>query len=183
MATYKELSKCILFYSAKDFLDSINKLFEYKFDKVPDQNKYIFMYRPINTTEWKVKAISFCVKNHAVQKEDDNYRLVTSIGNTDEDMFILDIKEYLENLMAENKTQRAAEDISKIRLGTPYAWTDEKEFQFLKEPGLLTLRIGNGWSTTKESGVYYNVGFGFNAWKHKTIQSRKRRLNETNETV
>ena len=141
------------------------------------------MYRPINTTEWKVKAISFCVKNHAVQKEDDNYRLVTSIGNTDEDMFILDIKEYLENLMAENKTQRVAEDISKIRLGTPYAWTDEKEFQFLKEPGLLTLRIGNGWSTTKEYGVYYNVGFGFNAWKHKTIQSRKRRLTETNETV
>ena len=82
MATYKELSKCILFYSAKDFLDSINKLFEYKFDKVPDQNKYILMYRPINTTEWKVKAISFCVKNHSVQREDDNYRLVKSIGNT-----------------------------------------------------------------------------------------------------
>ena len=139
MATYKELSKCISFYSAKDFLDSINKLFEYKFDKVPGQNKYILMYRPINTTEWKVKAISFCVKNHTVQKEDDNYRLVTSIGNTDEDMFILDIKEYLENLMVENKTQRVAEDISKIRLGTPYGWTDEKEFQFLKEPGLLTL--------------------------------------------
>ena len=85
--------------------------------------------------------------------------------------------------MAENETQRPAEDISKIRLGTPYGWTDEKEFQFLKEPGLLTIRIGNGWSTTKESGVYYNVGFGFNAQKHKTIQSRKRRLTETNETV
>ena len=103
MATYKETSKCILFYSPKDFLDSINKLFEYKFDKVPDQNKYIFMYRPINTTEWKVKAISFCLKNYAVQREDDKYRLVTNIGNTDEDIFILDIKEYLENLMTETK--------------------------------------------------------------------------------
>ena len=102
-----------MFYSAKDFLDSINKLFEYKFDKVPDQNKRIFMYGPINTTEWKVKAISFCLKNHAIQREDDNYRLVTNIGNTDEDIFILDIKEYLENLMTESKTQRPAEDISK----------------------------------------------------------------------
>ena len=100
-----------------------------------------------------------------------------------EDIFILDIKEYLETLMTESKTQRPAEDISKTRLGTPYAWTDEKEFQFLKDPEFLTIRTGNGWSTTKESGVYYNVGFGFNAWKHKTIQSRKRRLTETNETV
>ena len=41
-----------------------------------------------------------------------------------------DIKEYLEILMTETKTQRPAEDISKIRLGTPYAWTDEKEFHF-----------------------------------------------------
>jgi uncharacterized protein (DUF1919 family) len=130
MTTSKETSKYILFYSAKDFLDSINKLFEYKFDKVPDQNKYIFMHRPINTTEWKVKAIPFCLKNHAVQRENDNYRLVTNIGNTDEDIFILDIKEYLENLMTETKTQRPAENISKIKLGTPYAWTDEKEFQF-----------------------------------------------------
>jgi predicted methyltransferase len=118
------------------------------------------MYRPINTTEWKVEAISLCLKNHAVQREDDNYRLVTNIGNTDEDIFILDIKEYLENLMTEVKTQKAADDISKIRLGTPYAWTDEKEFQFLKEPGLLTIRIGNGLSATKEYGVYDNVGFG-----------------------
>ena len=174
MATYKETSKCILFYSAKDFLDSINKLFEYKFDKVPDQNKYIFMYGPINTTEWKVKAISFCLKNHAIQREDDNYRLVTNIGNTDEDIFILDIKEYLENLMTEYKTQRPAEDISKTGLGTPYAWTDEKEFQFSKELGLLTIRIGNSWSTTKESGVYYNVGFGFNARHHGDLLSRAR---------
>ena len=108
------------------------------------------MYRPINTPEWKVKAISFCLKNHAVQREDDIYRLVTNIGNTDEDIFILDIKEYLEYLMTMTKTQRPAEDISKTGLGTPYAWTDEKEFQFLKEPGLLTMRVGNCWSTTKE---------------------------------
>jgi hypothetical protein len=79
------------------------------------------MYGPINTTECKVKAISFCLKNHAIQREDDNYRLVTNIGNTDEDIFILDIKEYLENLMTESKAQRPAEDISKTRLGTPYA--------------------------------------------------------------
>jgi hypothetical protein len=50
-------------------------------------------------------------------------------------MFILDTKEYLDNLMSENETHRAAEDISKIGLGTPYAWTDEKEFQFLKNQG------------------------------------------------
>jgi hypothetical protein len=39
-------------------------------------------------------------------------------------MLILDIEEYLENLVTENKSQKPADDISKRRLGTPYAWTD-----------------------------------------------------------
>ena len=95
MATYKETANCLLFFSPQDFLASVNKLFEYKFDKVPDQNKYIFMYRPVNTTEWKKKPISFCLKNHSIQKENNAYRLVTQEGNTDEGMSVLDIKEYL----------------------------------------------------------------------------------------
>ena len=53
------------------------------------------MYRPDNTTEWKKKPISFCLKNHSIQKENNAYRLVTQEGNTDEDMSVLDIKEYL----------------------------------------------------------------------------------------
>ena len=60
------------------------------------------MYRPVNTTEWKKKPISFCLKNHSIQKENNYYHLVTQEGNTDEDMFVLDIKEYLVKLVADN---------------------------------------------------------------------------------
>lgn len=184
MATYKETTNCLLFFSPQDFLASVNKLFEYKFDKVPDQNKYILLYRPVNTTEWKKKPISFCLKNHSIQKENNYYHLVTQEGNTDEDMLVLDIKEYLVKLVADNNNQPRLDDhISKIRLWEPYGWKAEKELEFLKEPGLLTIRLGNGYGVTKDGNTYYGVNLGFNSWRHKTVLSRKRRLPDTNETV
>ena len=65
--SFKETSNCLLFFSAKNFLESIGTTFEYRYTKAED-GKFILQFRALKGSEWKTKPVSFCITHHGLKK-------------------------------------------------------------------------------------------------------------------
>ena len=65
METFKTTNNSLLFFSAKDFLDSINTIFQFRFVETKN-NKWILEFRPISDLIWQRKPISICLTTNRV---------------------------------------------------------------------------------------------------------------------
>ena len=68
MATYNITKNSFLFFSAKDFLDSINTLFEFRFVETSFP-KWVLEFRPVDELIWQRKPISFCLTTNFVKND------------------------------------------------------------------------------------------------------------------
>ena len=104
MATYKITNNCLLFFSAKNFLDSINTIFQFRYVETKD-DKWILEYRPINTLIWERKPISVCLTTTHVEFNKSSkwfYKFVHNDDtNFDEDVHLLKMYYTLHTLMVE----------------------------------------------------------------------------------
>jgi len=190
--TSKETSNCLLFFSAKYFLESIGTTFEYRYIRT-EEGKFVFQYRSLQGSEWKAKPVSFCIVNHGIKKVDEEsfYTLdATSADAKDEAYAIVNVQDYLNQLMLVNgpvgrtPIHKIYKDESEIKILKPYRFNAASFFNSQKEPGLITLRIGNGWLfDAANDSYYYGANLKFNSWKHVTVKKRKAEIQVYPETA
>ena len=183
--SFKETSNCLLFFSAKNFLESIGTTFEYRYTKAED-GKFILQFRALKGSEWKSKPVSFCITHHGLKKDEANnfYSLeVTSPDAADEAFAIVNVQDFLNQLMLVNgpvgrtPIHKIYKDESELKIMKPYRFHVQNFFNIHKEPGLICLRAGNGWLF--EAGTdsyYYGANLGFNSWKYVSLKKRKAEL-------
>ena len=63
MATYKNTNNCLLFFSAKIFLDAVNTLFQFRFVETKDK-KWVLEFRSVDELIWQRKPISICLTSN-----------------------------------------------------------------------------------------------------------------------
>ena len=88
-STYKNTNNCLLFFTAKFFLDAIDTLFQFQF--VETKDRWILEFRPVGELIWQRNAIFITLTtNHIEQNTDtNNYYIVTNDNNVEEDIHIL----------------------------------------------------------------------------------------------
>ena len=96
MSTYKNTNNCLLFFSAKFFLDSINSIFHFRFVETKD-NKWVLEFRPVDEFIWQRKPISICLKTNQIEfnKDTGYYLIEPNEQNIEEDVQILKVYNYL----------------------------------------------------------------------------------------
>ena len=102
--TSKETSNCLLFFSAKYFLESIGTTFEYRYTRTED-GKFVLQFRALKRSEWKSKPVSFCIVHYGLKKveEESFYTLdATSSDAAKEAYAIVNVQDYLNQLMLVN---------------------------------------------------------------------------------
>ena len=180
--TSKETSNCLLFFSAKYFLESIGTTFEYRYTRTED-GKFVLQFRALKGSEWKSKPVSFCIAHHGLKKveEDSFYTLdATSSDAAEEAYAIVNVQDYLNQLMLVNgpvgrtPMHKIYKDESEIKILKPYRFNPVSFFNTHKEPGLICLRIGHGWLfDTATDSYYYGASLKFNSWKYVALKKRK----------
>jgi len=190
--TSKETSNCLLFFSAKYFLESIGTTFEYRYTKAED-GKFVLQFRALQGSEWKSKPVSFCIEHHGLKKVDEEsfYTLdALTPGAKDEAYAIVNVQDFLNQLMLVNgpvgrtPIHKIYKDESEIKILKPYRFNAASFFNSQKEPGLITLRIGNGWLfDAANDSYYYGANLKFNSWKHVTLKKRKAEVQVYPETA
>ena len=106
MATFKNINNCLLFFSAKFFLDSINTIFQFRFVETKD-NKWVLEFRPISDLIWQRKPISICLTTNHIEVDSlYNFKIVNNDNNVEEDIHLLKTYYILHELLVEalNKT-------------------------------------------------------------------------------
>jgi len=192
-STYKNTNNCLLFYTAKNFLDAIDSLFQFQFVE-SKEGRWILEFRPVGELIWQRKPISIALTtNHIEQNKDtNNYYIVNNENNIEEDIHILKTFNYLHALLIEalhNPDLRITDcktSVSDIKIFKPYHFEDSKFSTWLKQPGQTTLRISNGGTHDN----YANLYMAFNNWKYiqlvkRQAANKKRKLEPevTNETL
>ena len=85
--TYKNTNNCLLFFSAKNFLDAIDTIFQFRF--VETNSKWVLEFRPVNELIWLRKPISIALTtNHIEPVTDTIYEITPSELNVEEDVHI-----------------------------------------------------------------------------------------------
>ena len=174
-STYKNTNNCLLFFTAKFFLDAIDTLFQFQF--VETKDRWILEFRPVGELIWQRKPISIALTtNHIEQNTDtNNYYIVTNDNNVEEDIHILKTYNYLHALLIEAvhnpdlKIPYTKASVSDIKIFKPYHFEDSKFSNWLKQPGQTTLRISN--AGTKDN--YANIYLAFNNWKYIQLAKRE----------
>jgi hypothetical protein len=174
-STYKNTNNCLLFFTAKFFLDAIDTLFQFQF--VETKDRWILEFRPVGELIWQRKPISIALTtNHIEQNTDtNNYYIVTNDNNVEEDIHILKTYNYLHALLIEAlhnpdlKIPYTKVSVSDIKIFKPYHFEDSKFSNWLKQPGQTTLRISN--AGTKDN--YANIYLAFNNWKYIQLAKRE----------
>ena len=148
--TYKNTNNCLLFFSAKNFLDAIDTIFQFRF--VETNSKWVLEFRPVNELIWLRKPISIALTTNHIEfnKDTENYQIVNNDHNVEEDVHILKVYYTLHQLLVEalNKSDLILPDhhvsVSQLKIFPPYHFENHKFPAWLKEPGQTTLRISNG---------------------------------------
>ena len=192
-STYKNTNNCLLFYTAKCFLDSINTLFQFRFVETKD-NRWVLEFREVNQLIWQRKPVSIALTTNHIEynKDTENYIIVNNDNNIEEDVHILKVYYTLHALLVEalNKPDLILPDhhvsVSQIKLFTPYHFEPHKFPSWSNQPGQPTLRISNA----EVKNNYANLYFSFNNWKYvqlvkRETSNKKRKLEPqvTTETV
>ena len=102
--TSKETSNCLLFFSAKYFLESIGTTFEYRYTKAED-GKFVLQFRALQGSEWKSKPVSFCIEHHGLKKVDkESFYTLDALTPSakDEAYAIVNVQDFLNQLMLVN---------------------------------------------------------------------------------
>ena len=192
MATYKITNNCLLFFSAKFFLDSINTLFQFRFVETKD-NKWVLEFRLIDELIWQRKPISICLTNNHVEVDPlYDFKIVNNDNNVEEDIHLLKTYYILHELLVEalNKPDLILPEhkvsVTDIKLFAPYHFEVSKFPSWEKQPGQTTLRISNAGYKNNSANIY----LAFNNWKyiqiakHETpIKKRKLEPEDTHEPV
>ena len=176
MSTYKNTNNCLLFFSAKFFLDSINSIFHFRFVETKD-NKWVLEFRPVDEFIWQRKPISICLKTNQIEfnKDTGYYLIKPNEQNIEEDVQILKVHNTLHELFvgALNKPDLNQSDnkvsVSDLKLWAPYHFDHSKFPTWQNQPGLTTLRLSN--AAFKDN--YANILLAFNNWKYIQLAKRE----------
>ena len=204
MATYNITKNSLLFFSAKDFLDSIETLFEFRFVETSFP-KWVLEFRHFDEFIWQRKPISFCLTTNCVKT--DSRRKCYKIGHTnnkksDEDGHILKMYYTLHELLvkAMNKPNLILPEehvctVADLKIGSPFEFLHAEFPDWQKLPGQTTIRIGNCQSQSSSficivNGTYEQISsfklfWSFNTWKYREIvksetPTNKRKLEPEN---
>ena len=177
MATYKNTNNCLLFFSAKFFLDAVNTLFQFRFVETKDK-KWVLEFRPVDELIWQRKPISICLTNNQIELNQDkaSYYITTCENNVEEDVQILKVYYTLHELLVEalNKPNlilpQHCVSVSDLKIFTPYHFDHSKFASWKKQPGQTTLRLSNGAVRNN----YANIYLAFNNWKYFEVSKRER---------
>jgi hypothetical protein len=195
MSTYKNTNNCLLFFTPKAFLDSVDTIFNYRFVESKD-NKWVLEFRPIGDLVWQRKPVSVCLATNQIvfHEENHSYNLVPKETNIEEDVHILKIYYLLHELLVDTlaKPELILPEhkfaIDQLKIFPPYNFSHCKFDSWLQQPGLNTLRISN--ASFKDN--YANIYMAFNNWKYiqllkRETKNKKRKLesdvpNEVSQT-
>lgn len=194
MSGCKETTNSLLFFSAKDFLESVGVNFEFRFQKITKRDKYLLQYRRLPSESWEQKPISFCLRYHTVLPGSLHYMFVpievpeiTPAQVEDEAKWILDLTDYLNARLVQatlgqfgHRQPRtySVTEIAKLRIFAPYGFQRESfPTSWTQIPGLPTIRLGQGYANDYDLGKdhTYRCGFfyQFNNWRYQQILDRR----------
>jgi hypothetical protein len=192
-STYKNTNNCLLFLTAKIFLDAVDTVFYFRF--VETSNKWVLEFRPINELIWQRKPISIALATNHIEynKDTEKYHILTNENNIEEDVQILKVYYTLHQLLVEAINQpdlilpEHFVSLSQLWINPPYHFEQQTKFPaWLKQPGQPTIRISNG--QYKDNRAFINLSF--NNWKYiqlakreATNKKRKLELEETTDPV
>ena len=176
MATYKNTNNCLLFFSAKFFLDAVNTLFQFRFVETKDK-KWVLEFRPVDELIWQRKPISICLTSNQIELNQDkaSYYITTCENNVEEDVQILKVYYILHELLVEalNKPDlilpQHCVSVSDLKIFTPYHFDHSKFASWKNQPGQTTLRLSNGGVRDN----YANIYLAFNNWKYIQLAKRE----------
>ena len=198
MATYNITKNSLLFFSAKDFLDSINTIFEFRFVQTGFP-KWVLEFRPVDELIWQRKPMSFCLTTNFVKN--DSRRRCYAIGQIghreknkifEEDAHIIKMYYTLHALLikALNKPDYILPElllpepviaVSDLKVARPFEFVHDELPDWQKVPGQPTIRFGNACFSLNDGGS--KLFWSFNIWKYRKIdKSEKRKLEPENTT-
>jgi len=174
--TYKNTNNSLLFFTAKNFLDAIDTIFQFRFVQSAE-NKWVLEFRPVNQLIWERKPISIALTTNHIEynKDLNNYFISNDENNIEEDVHIVKVYKTLHQLLVDtvNKPDLILPEhhvsVSQIKLFVPYHFDNLKFPAWLKAPGQPTLRISNGG--VKDN--YANIYLAFNNWKYIQLAKRE----------
>ena len=173
--TYKNTNNCLLFFTAKHFLDAIDTIFQFRF--VETNSKWVLEFRPVNELIWLRKPISIALTTNHIEfnKNTENYQIVNNDHNVEEDVYIIKVYYTLHQLLVEALNSadlnlpKHIVSVSDLKIFPPYHFENHKFPAWLKEPGQTTLRISNGGFKDN----YANIYLAFNNWKYIQLAKRE----------
>ena len=100
-STYKNTNNCLLFFTAKIFLDAVVTIFHFRF--VETSSKWVLEFRPVNDLIWQRKPISIALTTNHIEynKDTENYHICNNDNNVEEDIHILKVYYTLHQLLLE----------------------------------------------------------------------------------
>ena len=190
--TYKTTNNCLLFFSAKFFLDAIDTIFNFRYVESKD-NKWVLEFRPVNDIIWQRKPISICLTTNHIESSTDNiYQIKPSELNVEEDVHILKLYYTLHQLFVDVLNQSDLIlpshyiSVSQIKLFAPYHFDHTTFPDWLKQPGQATIRISNAGYKNN----FANINLAFNNWRYikllqreTPIKKRKLEIEDTTESI
>ena len=176
MATYKNTNNCLLFFSAKFFLEAVDILFQFRFVE-SKENKWVLEFRPVNELIWQRKPISICLTSNQIELKPDqqSYHITPCENNIEEDVHVLKAYYVLHQLLIDalNKPELLLPQhfvsVSDLKIFTPYHFENSKFSSWKRIPGLATIRISN--AGIKDN--YANIYLAFNNWKYIQLLKRE----------
>ena len=174
--TYKNTNNCLLFFSAKFFLDAIDTIFNFRYVESKD-NKWVLEFRAVNEIIWERKPISICLTTNHIETTDNNlvYQIKPSEFNI-EDVHILKLYKTLHQLFVDALYPNCILanavtfiSVSELKLFAPYHFDHTTFPNWLKQPGQPTIRISN--AAFKNN--YANDNLAFNNWKYIKLLQRE----------
>ena len=175
-STYKNTNNCLLFFTAKNFLDAVDTIFHFRF--VETNSKWVLEFRPVNDLIWQRKPISIALTTNHIEynKDTENYHIVNNDNNVEEDIHILKVYYTLHQLLLEalNKPELILPEhftsISQLWICPPYHFEQQTKFPtWLQQPGQPTLRISNAGFKDNHAYIYIS----FNNWKYIQLAKRQ----------
>ena len=175
--TYKNTNNCLLFFSAKFFLDAIDSIFNFRYVESKD-DKWVLEFRAVNELIWQRKPISICLTTNHIETTTNQkvYQITPSDDNNiEEDVQILKAYYVLHQLLVDalNKPDLLLPShfisVTQIKLFAPYHFDYTTFPDWLKQPGQSTIRISNA----AYKNNYANINLAFNNWKYITLLQRE----------
>jgi hypothetical protein len=194
-ATKYESRGALTFISAKEFLEAAGDSLHLEFGEY-NRGNFPLNYREGDKPQAFHKAILFCIHHHQIQyhvKSDNEVNMHNSYkpflefvplaGHAPEDikseeLCILDLMDYCHKRMLERAILHAPDTtflppqhntLSQVKVFAPYKFKTDTLPALLEEPGLLTIRLNNGWvmAPQDDKPAYYGMYIQFGAYKFK----------------